>query len=173
MPTLEEHLSHKGAGFHIRDLELSDLLPRKKIDLDLAALHAVLSGKTVLVTGAGGTIGAELCRQILNYRPERVLLLDNHNTALFYIEKELVEAGYGAQITAIVGDAGDEVLLKNLFELHAPQVVFHAAAHKHVPMMETNPQEAVRNNTLTTYTLAEMAVRYKEWTGSIIFPPIN
>jgi len=161
VPTLEEHLSHKSAGFPIRKLELSDLLPRKKINLDLAALHVVLSGKTVLVTGAGGTIGAELCRQVLNYGPKRLLMLDNHNTALFYVEKELAEAGHGARITAIVGDAGDEVLLKNLFETHAPHVIFHAAAHKHVPMMETNPQEAVRNNTLTTYTLAETAVKYK------------
>ncbi|OGS06500.1 MAG: hypothetical protein A2270_07390 [Elusimicrobia bacterium RIFOXYA12_FULL_51_18] len=161
VPTLEEHLSHKSAGFPVRKLELSDLLSRKKINLDMAALHSILSGKTVLVTGAGGTIGAELCRQILNYKPKLILMLDNHNTAMFYIEKELKEAGHGAQIMAVMGDAGDEILLKNLFETHAPQVVFHAAAHKHVPLMESNPQEAVRNNTLATYALAEAATKYK------------
>jgi FlaA1/EpsC-like NDP-sugar epimerase len=160
VPTLSEQLSHKSSGFHVRQLRLADLLPRKKIDLDTSALKGIISGKTVLVTGAGGTIGAELCRQILNYDPGQILMLDNHNTALFYIEKELVEAGYGEQVTPIVGDVGDVIMLKNLFETHAPKVVFHAAAHKHVPLMETNPQEAVRNNTLGTYALADAAVKY-------------
>ena len=77
---------------------------------------------------------------MLRYGPKRLVLVDNHNTALFYIEKELVEAGYGALLTPIVGDVKDEVMLDNLFKTYGPQVVFHAAAHKHVPLMETNPQ---------------------------------
>jgi len=160
VPTLEEHLSHKKGGFAVRNLEFSDLLPRKRINLDMKATAGVLTGKTVLVTGAGGTIGAELCRQILRYEPGRLVMLDNHNTAMFYIEKELVEAGHGALLRPLVGDVCDEALLENLFTTHAPQVVFHAAAHKHVPLMETNPQEAVKNNTLGTYALAEAAVRH-------------
>ncbi|MCX5791898.1 MAG: SDR family NAD(P)-dependent oxidoreductase, partial [Elusimicrobia bacterium] len=176
VPTLEEHLSHKSTGYSVRKLELSDLLPRKKMQLDLTAVTGLVAGKTVLVTGAGGTIGAELCRQVLRYGPKRLVLVDNHNTALFYIEKELVEAGYGALLTPIVGDVKDEVMalltpivgdvkdevmLDNLFKTYGPQVVFHAAAHKHVPLMETNPQEAVKNNTLGTYALADDATRYK------------
>jgi len=161
VPTLEEHLSHKKAGFTPRKLEFSDLLPRKKINLDMAAVAGILSGKTVLVTGAGGTIGAELCRQVLRYSPARLVMLDHNNNAMFYIEKELVEAGHGDKLTAVMGDVGDEVLLKNLFGTYGPQVVFHAAAHKHVPLMESNVQEAVKNNTLATYALAEAAVKYK------------
>ena len=161
VPTLEEHLSHKSTGYSVRKLELSDLLPRKKMQLDLTAVTGLVAGKTVLVTGAGGTIGAELCRQVLRYGPKRLVLVDNHNTALFYIEKELVEAGYGALLTPIVGDVKDEVMLDNLFKTYGPQVVFHAAAHKHVPLMETNPQEAVKNNTLGTYALADAATKYK------------
>ena len=98
---------------------------------------------------------------MLRYGPKRLVLVDNHNTALFYIEKELVEAGYGALLTPIVGDVKDEVMLDNLFKTYGPQVVFHAAAHKHVPLMETNPQEAVKNNTLGTYALADAATKYK------------
>ena len=161
VPTLEEHLNQKNGGYGVRKIELSDLLPRKKIHLDLAAVTGILAGKTVLVTGAGGTIGAELCRQVLRYNPARLVLLENHNTALFYIEKELVEAGYAGRLTPIVGDIKDEALLDNLFETYAPQVVFHAAAHKHVPLMETNPQEAVKNNTLATYALANAATKYR------------
>ncbi|HBA59370.1 MAG TPA: hypothetical protein DCZ92_00830 [Elusimicrobia bacterium] len=135
-------------------------MPRKKIELNMAAMNAILAGKTVLITGAGGTIGAELCRQVLNYGPKRLVMIDNHNTALFYIEKELVAAGHTAKITAVVGDVKDEVMLENVFKTYAPQVVFHAAAHKHVPLMETNPQEAVKNNTLGTYALADAATRH-------------
>ena len=161
VPTLEEHLSQKSGGYAIRKIELSDLLPRKRIQLDMAALTGILSGKTVLVTGAGGTIGAELCRQVLRYNPARLVMLENHNTAMFYIEKELVETGHAGRLTAIVGDVKDEVLLDNLFKTYGPHIVFHAAAHKHVPLMETNPQEAVKNNTLGTYALAEAATKYK------------
>ncbi|MBU2574727.1 MAG: polysaccharide biosynthesis protein [Elusimicrobia bacterium] len=161
VPTIEEQLSHKASGLSVRKIELSDLLPRKKIKLDMNAMEGIISGKTVLVTGAGGTIGSELCRQVLRYNPRRLLMLENHNTALFYIEKETMEVGYPTQIIPVVGDIKDEVLLKNIFETYSPEVIFHAAAHKHVPLMESNPQEAIKNNTLATYALAEAAVNYK------------
>ena len=161
VPTLEEQLNQKSGAGVIRKIELSDLLPRKKIQLDMAALTGIISGRTVLITGAGGTIGAELCRQVMRYGPKRLVMLENHNTALFYIEKELVEAGHAGRLTPIVGDIKDEVLLENLFNTYGPQIVFHAAAHKHVPLMETNPQEAVKNNTFGTYALAEAAVKHK------------
>ncbi|HAH30988.1 MAG TPA: hypothetical protein DCL44_01600 [Elusimicrobia bacterium] len=161
VPTLEEQLSHGTGGFSVRKIELSDLLPRKKIHLDMKAMAGIISGKTVLVTGAGGTIGSELCRQVLRYNPKRLLMLENHNTALFYIEKEIREMGYPSQVVAVAGDVKDEVLLKNVFETYSPNIVFHAAAHKHVPLMEANPQEAIKNNTLGTYALAEAAVKYK------------
>ena len=162
VPTLEEHLNHKNVGgYSVRKIELSDLLPRKKIQLDMAAVTGIIAGNTVMVTGAGGTIGAELCRQVLRYGPKRVVMLENHNTALFYIEKELAAAGHSALITPIMGDVKDTGLLDNIFKTYGPQVIFHAAAHKHVPLMETNPQEAVKNNTLGTYALAEAAAKHK------------
>ena len=161
IPTLDDHLNQKSGGYAIRRIELSDLLPRKKIQLDMAALTDILSDKIVLVTGAGGTIGAELCRQVLRYNPKRLVMIENHNTALFYIEKELAEAGHAARLTPVVGDIKDTVLLENIFKTYGPQIVFHAAAHKHVPLMETNPQEAVKNNTLGTYALAEAATKHK------------
>ena len=161
VPTIEEHLSHKTNSFAIRKIELSDLLPRKKIKLDMNAMEGIISKKTVLVTGAGGTIGSELCRQVLRYNPKCLLMLENHNTALFYVEKEILEASYPTRIIPIAGDVKDEVLLKNIFETYSPNIVFHAAAHKHVPLMETNPQEAIKNNTLGTFALAEAAVKHK------------
>ena len=127
----------------------------------MAAVTGIIAGNTVMVTGAGGTIGAELCRQVLRYGPKRVVMLENHNTALFYIEKELAAAGHSALITPIMGDVKDTGLLDNIFKTYGPQVIFHAAAHKHVPLMETNPQEAVKNNTLGTYALAEAAAKHK------------
>ena len=123
-------------------------------------MKAGLKGKTLLVTGAGGTIGGELCRQVLALGPKKVVLLENHNTALFYIDKELREKGFAGQIVSVPGDVRDESLLKNIFETHKPAWVLHAAAHKHVALMEDNPQEAVKNNTLGTYILAKTAAAY-------------
>ena len=161
VPTIEEQLSRRASGLSVRKIELSDLLPRKKIQLDMNAMEGIISGKTVFVTGAGGTIGAELCRQVLRYNPRRLLMLENHNTALFYIEKEIRELGYPSQVIAIMGDVRDEVLIKNIFETYCPEIVLHAAAHKHVPLMESNAQEAIKNNTLGTYVLAGAAVKYR------------
>ena len=161
VPTIEETLradSMRNRG--IRKIELSDLLQRKPVLTDLKAVRGILQGRTVLVTGAGGTIGAELSRQILRFKPAKLLLLENHNTALFYIDRELSAVRSTTSLQSIAGDAGDEVLLENLFATHKPEVVFHAAAHKHVPLMESNPQEAVKNNTLNTCLLAEKAVSH-------------
>ncbi|MDD2773521.1 MAG: nucleoside-diphosphate sugar epimerase/dehydratase, partial [Elusimicrobiales bacterium] len=161
VPTIEETLTPKTSASHIRRVELSDLLQRKPVRLDMQAVIGTLTGKTVLVTGAGGTIGGELCRQVLKYKPKKLLMLENHNTALFYIDREVRELPGGDVAVAIAGDVRDENTLDNLFSQHAPDVVFHAAAHKHVPLMEDNPQEAVKNNTLGTLLLVETAVKYK------------
>lgn len=161
IPTLSESLAASAqSGKTLRKIELSDLLNRKPVQTDLAAVSSLVKGKTVLVTGAGGTIGGELCRQVLRFKPKTLLLLENHNTALFYIDKELTELAEKSEVVPIAGDVKDLGLLNNIFKTYKPALVFHAAAHKHVPLMETNPQEAVKNNTLATHQLAETAVAY-------------
>jgi FlaA1/EpsC-like NDP-sugar epimerase len=161
IPTIEENLRADNSRHHgIRKVELSDLLQRKPVHTDLEAVRHILAGQTVLVTGAGGSIGSELCRQIQRFKPAKLILLENHNTALFYIDRELSAARSPAVHVPIAGDVGDETTLENLFLEHKPQLVFHAAAHKHVPLMEANPQEAVKNNTLNTHLLAEKAVKH-------------
>jgi FlaA1/EpsC-like NDP-sugar epimerase len=161
VPTLSESLAYASrSGKVLRKIELSDLLNRKPVQTDMVSVSQLVTGKTVLVTGAGGTIGAELCRQILRFKPKTLLMLENHNTALFYIDKELSELADGSEVVSIAGDVKDQGLLNNIFKTYKPALVFHAAAHKHVPLMETNPQEAVKNNTLATHLLAETAVAY-------------
>ncbi len=161
VPTLSESLAYSSRSAKVlRKIELSDLLHRKPVQTDMVAITSLVKGKTVLVTGAGGTIGGELCRQILRFKPKTLLMLENHNTALFYIDKELAELSEKCEIVPIAGDVKDQGLLNNIFKTYKPALVFHAAAHKHVPLMETNPQEAVKNNTLATHLLAETAVTY-------------
>lgn len=163
VPTLSEMLAHNPATKTIggmRNIDLGDLLNRKPVQTDMAQVARLVERKTVLVTGAGGTIGSELSRQILNFKPRKLLLLENHNTALFYIDKELAGRSAETEFFPIAGDVKDPVLLENIFKTHKPELVFHAAAHKHVPLMETNPQEAVKNNALATRLLASTAARH-------------
>ncbi|MDO8803615.1 MAG: nucleoside-diphosphate sugar epimerase/dehydratase [Elusimicrobiota bacterium] len=160
LPTMDELISKTRLVPDIRKIDVSDLMHRRIVDINMGLVKASLKGKTLLVTGAGGTIGGELCRQIAALGPKKVVLLENHNTALFYIDKELREKGYGGILVSVPGDVRDEALLKNIFEQHKPAWVLHAAAHKHVALMEDSPQEAVKNNTLGTYILAKTAAAY-------------
>ncbi|MBI4656298.1 MAG: polysaccharide biosynthesis protein [Elusimicrobia bacterium] len=161
VPTLSESLTHSSrSGRVLRNIELSDLLNRKQVQTDMEAVSLLIGGKTVFITGAGGTIGAELCRQIVRFHPKTLLMLENHNTALFYIDKELSELSENSKIVSLAGDVRDQSLLNNIFSKYKPGIVFHAAAHKHVPLMESNPQEAVKNNTLATHLLAATAVAH-------------
>lgn len=160
LPTMNELISKQRLAPDIRKIDVTDLMHRRIVDINMGLVKAGVKGKTVLVTGAGGTIGCELARQVCALKPSKVVLLENHNTALFYIDKELRERGYGDLIVSVPGDIRDESLLKNLFETHRPAWVMHAAAHKHVGLMEDSPQEAVKNNTLGTYILAKTAAAY-------------
>jgi FlaA1/EpsC-like NDP-sugar epimerase len=144
----------------IRPVEVEDLLGREPVETDLDSIAGYLTGEVVLVTGAGGSIGSELCRQIARMRPTRLVLVDNGEPGLFEIERELVdERGFHAT-AAVLADAGNATKMRQVFEKYRPAVVFHAAAYKHVPLMEANPLEAVRNNTLVTRTVADVAVEY-------------
>jgi len=160
LPTMDELISKTRLVPDIRKIDVADLMHRRIVDINMGLVKASIKGKTLLVTGAGGTIGGELCRQVLALGPKKVVLLENHNTALFYIDKELREKGFAGHIVSVPGDIRDESLLKNIFEQCKPAWVLHAAAHKHVALMEDNPQEAVKNNTLGTYILAKTAAAY-------------
>ena len=156
-PSLEEMLKTPSSDGGLRKVRPADLLNRQVIRLDLAKIAKILGRKTVLISGAGGTIGSELCRQALQYDPETIILLENHATSLFYTEADLRERTRGTRIIPVLGDIRDEALLKKIFGEHRPQVVLHAAAHKHVFQLETNASEAVANNVVGTYRIAKAA----------------
>jgi FlaA1/EpsC-like NDP-sugar epimerase len=144
----------------IRPVEVEDLLGREPVEVDIDSIAGYLTGEVVLVTGAGGSIGAELCRQIARVGPTRLVLVDNGEPGLFEIERELVDERLFHATAAVMADAGNETKMRQVFEKYRPAVVFHAAAYKHVPLMEANPLEAVRNNTLATRTVADIAVEF-------------
>jgi len=144
----------------IRPVEVEDVLGREPVEVDLDSIAGYLTGEVVLVTGAGGSIGSELCRQIARIGPTRLVLVDNGEPGLFEIERELVdERGFRAT-AAVLADAGNATKMRQVFEKYRPGVVFHAAAYKHVPLLEANPVDAVRNNTLATKTVADVAVEF-------------
>ena len=144
----------------LRALELDDLLGRDPVELDEAGLSGFLHGKSVLLTGAGGSIGAELCRQIARFAPSRIVLFDHSEFALYSIHQEFRDQRPGIEVTALIGDAKDERRVAEAFSRHRPDVVFHAAAYKHVPLMEElNCFEAVANNVLSTVVVARAAQR--------------
>jgi FlaA1/EpsC-like NDP-sugar epimerase len=144
----------------IRPVQVEDVLGREPVEVDVRSIAQYLAGETVLVSGSGGSIGAELCRQIARVEPKRLILVEQSESGLFDIERELVdERGFSA-VAPVLGDCGDRAKMSQVFERYRPTVVFHAAAYKHVALLEANPLEAVRNNTLATRVLADVAVEY-------------
>jgi FlaA1/EpsC-like NDP-sugar epimerase len=139
-------------------VDLLDLLGRKPVNLDTPELQRFLAGKTVLVTGAGGSIGSEICRQSMKFCPRRLVLVERAENALFEIDRELRQQWLGADVRPCLADVCDAVRVGEIFAAERPDVVFHAAAHKHVPMMELNPGEAVKNNVFGTKVVADAAV---------------
>jgi FlaA1/EpsC-like NDP-sugar epimerase len=160
VPAISDIVSGRVSVSALRAVELDDLLGRDPVQLDDEALHSFLEGKTVLVTGAGGSIGSELCRQIVRYAPAGIVLFDASEFALYSIEQEFRDRLPHAKVAAVIGDAKDARRVGDVFARHRPQVVFHAAAYKHVPLMEEeNAFEATANNVLTTVTVARAAQR--------------
>jgi FlaA1/EpsC-like NDP-sugar epimerase len=141
-----------------RDLDLADLLGRQTVSLDTPELQRFLAGKNVLVTGAGGSIGSEICRQSMKFCPRRMILLDRAENNLFEIDRELRHRWVGAELIPMIADICDLRRMARVFEEFEPHVVFHCAAHKHVPMMESNPGEAIKNNIFGTQVVADAAL---------------
>lgn len=144
----------------LRNIEIADLLGREKVELETESIRQILENQVVLVTGAGGSIGSELCRQIATYLPRQLLLVERSEPALFQIEQELINLGYASRIVPLVADIHDHDRMRSIFARFRPAVLFHAAAHKHVPMMESQPGEAVVNNSLGTAELADLALEF-------------
>ncbi|MCG7871465.1 MAG: polysaccharide biosynthesis protein [Candidatus Thiodiazotropha lotti] len=160
VPQLNDLMSGNVQINHLRQVSIEDLLGRNPVSLDWQAIDATLAGKVILVTGAGGSIGSELCRQLAKLKPAKLVLLENSEFNLYSIEMELLNSYPELNLDCHLGDITDQVYVENLFDEYRPEVVFHAAAYKHVPMLENRIRQAVRNNVLGTRVVAEMANRY-------------
>ena len=157
MPTLDDLMHGRLAVTALRSLELDDLLGRDPVQLDDAGLAAWLGPRCVLVTGAGGSIGSELARQIARFRPRRLVLVEQSEYALYCLRQEFEARVPNIELVWVIGDVKDGTLMERVFQQHRPVLVFHAAAYKHVPLMEENPLEALRNNVLGTWVAARAA----------------
>jgi FlaA1/EpsC-like NDP-sugar epimerase len=157
IPGLYEILQGRVNVSRLRDVQVEDLLARDQVILEEEGIQQFLAGKSIMVTGAGGSIGSELSRQIARFQPAKLLLVERAEFALFNITREIQESFSGLQVESLVADIGDEERMRAIFSAHHPQVILHAAAHKHVPMMEQTPTEAIKNNTLGTYKLGKLA----------------
>ncbi len=160
VPSFDDLLSGRVTISQLRPVELDDLLGRDPVTLDDAGLHQLLGGQSVMVTGAGGSIGSELCRQVARFKPEAMVLFEQSEFALYIIEQELRAAHPEMNCVFLIGDVRDETRLNEVMGKYRPSVVFHAAAYKHVPLMEQhNAWQAVRNNVLGTWCVARAAQR--------------
>jgi len=160
IPSLFEILQGRVKVSRIRDVEVGDLLGREPVQLEEAAIRETIRGKVVAVTGAGGSIGSELARQIALFRPARLLLIERAESAIFGIHSELRQSHPDMAVVPLTVDVGNENRVAQIFARHKPQIVVHSAAHKHVPLMEENIAEAVSNNALNTYRLGDIAGRF-------------
>ena len=160
VPSLTELAGGRVRATDLRPVSVEDLLGRSPAQLDDTAIEAMITGRTVLVTGAGGSIGQEICRQVALRHPGRLIMLDQCEALLYQAEQDLIAAGGGALICPVVADVTDEMRMREVFARHRPALVLHAAAHKHVPMMEPQPGEALKNNTLGTALVAALASEF-------------
>ena len=158
VPTMRDWLNGKLDTQRLQNINIEDLLEREVIQIHNEAIYTELKGKRILVTGAAGSIGSELVRQLLNYKPALVILCDQAETPMHEFYLEIQEKHKNANVKAYLGDISDRQRMEHLFEVYSPQIVFHAAAYKHVPLMEDNPSIAVLNNVLGTKNLAELSV---------------
>ena len=161
LPAVEKLIDGEVTVNQLHDVKIEDLLGREAVKLDLDALSELLEDHVVLVTGAGGSIGSELCRQICRFRPKKLLLVDQAENNLFVVDRALRAEHPDIECVPFVADICDSRRLEAIFQREAPQIVFHAAAHKHVPMMESNPGEAIKNNVFGTKKVADQADRFR------------
>jgi len=157
VPSLTDIASGKFSVSQMRHVDINDLLGREVVQLDMLQLEKFLKDKVILVTGAGGSIGSEMCRQVCAFGPKLLLLVEQAENPLFFIEQELRKSFPAVQMKAVICDIAETARVNQVYEKHHPQVVIHAAAHKHVPLMEGNPGEAIKNNVVGTRNMANAA----------------
>lgn len=161
LPGIREIIHNKNLFNSLRNVEIEDILGRDAVKLDNTNIQSLIKNNTILVTGGGGSIGSELCRQIMSYKPKKLVMLDIYENSLYDIEVELKHKYPEAKIDAVIASIRDEKRLDEIFETYKPYLVFHAAAHKHVPLMEHNPIEAIKNNVFGTYNVVNACDKYK------------
>ena len=160
LPGIYELIDEKVSIKEIRDVEISDVLGREEVKVDLDKICSYITEKTVLVTGAGGSIGSELSRQIVRFNPKTLLLLDIYENSVYDLQMELKRSFPDLDLKVYIGSIRDKARLEEIFVTDKPQVIFHAAAHKHVPLMEASPKEAIKNNVFGTLNLAQLSNQY-------------
>ena len=160
LPGTKDIIKNKNLMDSFRDVEIEDLLGRDTVKLDNRNIKILIEDKTILVTGGGGSIGSELCRQIMTYNPQKLIIVDIYENNLYDIEQELKSKYPNIEICAIVASVRDKKRLEEIFKLYKPYLVFHAAAHKHVPLMEISPLEAIKNNVFGTLNTVNCADKY-------------
>ena len=159
VPQMETRLGNH--SIPIRDINIDDLLNRAPIKLDDSKIREMVKGRRILVTGGGGSIGSEICRQLVRFQPENLMILGRGENRIFFLERELNEMHLVSDITPIIADVTNPERMNSVFDEYRPEVVFHAAAHKHVPLMESNVSEAIRNNIYGTKVVADLADEYE------------
>jgi FlaA1/EpsC-like NDP-sugar epimerase len=157
LPSLRVLIDEKVSVSALRNVDIEDLLGREPVKLDIKGISGYIEGRIIMVTGGGGSVGSELCRQIAKYKPRRIVALDNYENGVFELGDELGMIYPNLEFEQVIGSVCDPVCMKRVFEQYRPHAVFHAAAHKHVPLMEYNPGEAIVNNVLGTKIVADLA----------------
>ncbi|MGE7810360.1 polysaccharide biosynthesis protein [Lysinibacillus capsici] len=157
MPSIEDVMTGKVAVNEMKEVQIEDLLGRDEVQLDMVAISNKLTDKVILVTGAGGSIGSEICRQVTNFKPKKLILVGHGENSIYTIHMELQQRSIGTELIPIIADIQDRARIFEVIEQYKPDVIYHAAAHKHVPLMEDNPREAVKNNIFGTKNIAEAA----------------
>lgn len=160
MPGVSEVIDGKFSVKKIRDVDVEDLLGREPIKLDFSGISSYIENKVIMVTGGGGSIGSELCRQIARFNPKELIIFDIYENNAYDLQNELLRKHENLNLKTLIGSVRDRKRLNSIFKEYRPQVVFHAAAHKHVPLMEDSPGEAIKNNVLGTLNTAELASEY-------------
>ncbi len=159
MPKIEDIMTGKVSVSNLRNVEVEDLLGREPVKLDTYSIESDVRDKTIMVTGAGGSIGSEICRQIIQFKPSKLLLVGHGEYSIYQIHMELKDVE-GIEVVPIIGDVKDKERMNMIVKEHQPKKIYHAAAHKHVPLMEYNPHESVKNNVIGTSNVAEVACLY-------------